>query len=302
MKNSEIDEYQKLKFYNDLDDKKKLITDFEYKLKKADKDFAEQLYFINSSKTIDGFKILSVRKINEEYKKPVLVKTELKADGQNKGINTKYTHYMINLMTSDFKNIIQLKYNEYIQNNFRPDSCVLTAIINKYYDRFNKRKSNGKRHYHELTYDYLCEILELENKPDNIGCTIERAIEKFFSRFEFTGIYIYDSYMKLDTKFIANPNNKDLATMRVMVKDGHMYELTDNISRLKQVSSDDEETKQEIYVNSKYNIMDFKSEIKEYFAETESDILKILKEEAPKENVKEIKIIYKPCIKNLLFK
>jgi len=68
-----------------------------------------------------------------------------------------------------------------------------------------------------------------------MSCSINTAIDKFFKRFEFTGIYVYDSYMKLDTKFIANPNNKDLSTMRVMVKDGHMYELTDNIAQLKQV-------------------------------------------------------------------
>lgn len=301
MKNGLIEKFQTKRFYNDIDDTRVFINLFVQALQKVDKDIGEQIHYIGESKSIDGFKINSVRKINDTNKKPVLVKTELKADGQNKGINTKYTHYMINLMTSDFKNIIQLNYNEYIQKNFRPDSCVLTAIINKYYDRFNKKKSNGKRCYKELTYDYLCEILELENKPDNIGCTIERAIEKFFSRFEFTGIYVYDSYMKLDTKFIANPNNKDLATMRVMVKDGHMYELTDNIPKLKQVSSN-EEIQQEIYVNSKYNIMDFKNETQEYFAETESDILKILKEEAPKEKVKQMKIICRPCIKKLLFK
>lgn len=301
LKDSFINQFQIQKFYNDLDDEQKDIDNVVNQVKNSDDDYHRAISRIQESDDIVGFKILSVRKINDTYKKPILVKTELKADGQNKGINTKYTHYMINLMTSDFKNIIQLKYNEYIQNNFRPDSCVLTAIINKYYEKFNKRKSNGKRCYKELTYDYLCEILELENKPDNIGCTIERAIEKFFSRFEFTGIYVYDSYMKLDTKFIANPNNKDLATMRVMVKDGHLYELTDNIPRLKQVSSN-EEIQQEIYVNSKYNIMDFKNETKEYFADTESDILKILKEEAPKEKVKQMKIICRPCIKKLLFK
>jgi len=48
--------------------------------------------------------------------------------------------------------------------------------------------------------------------------------------------------------------------------------------------------------------MDFKNETKEYFADTESDILKILKEEAPKEKVKQMKIICRPCIKKLLFK
>ena len=189
LKDSFINEYQRQKFYNDLDDKKKFIETFVNHVKNVDDDLEREISRIEESDDIVGFKILSVRKINEEYKKPVLVKIELKADGYNKGINTKYTHYMINLMTSDLKNIIQLNYNEYIQNNFRPNSCVLTAIINKYYDRFNRKKSNGKRHYKELTYDYLCEILELENKPDNIGCTIERAIEKFFKRFEFTGIY-----------------------------------------------------------------------------------------------------------------
>ncbi len=302
LKDTIINQYQRQNFYNDMDDEKQIINTFANSVKDSDVEYERAISRIQESDEIAGFKVLSVRKINDTYKKPIIVKTELKADTQNKGINTKYTHYMINLMTSDFKNIIQLNYNEYIQNNFRPNSCVLTAIINKYYDRFNKTRTNGKRYYKELTYDYLCELLELDNKPDNIGCTIERAIEKFFKRYEFTGIYVYDSYMKLDTKFIANPKNKDLATMRVMVKDGHMYELTDNIPRLKQVSSDNEETQQEIYVNSKYNIMNFKDDVKEYFAETESDIIKILKEEAPKENVKEMKIICRPCIKKLLFK
>lgn len=302
LKNNLIGEYEVSRFYNVKDDGKPIIDKFVKLMSDNDEDLKVSINRIEISKDITGFKIVSIKNMNQQYKKPNLVNDELKEDDANKAVNTKYTNYMIDMMSSDLKNIVKLNYNQYIQENFRPNSCVLTAIINKYYDRFNKRKPNGSRIYKELTYDYLCEVLDLESKPDNIGCSIERAVEKFFKRFEFTGIYVYDSFMNLEFSHISNPKNKDLSTMRVLVKDGHLYELNDNINKLKQITNGSDDEKQEIIVNNKYNIMTFKNEMKEFFAETETEIIRILKEEVPKEEVKEIKIICQVSLKEILFK
>ena len=63
--------------------------------------------------------------------------------------------------------------------------------------------------------------------------------------------------------------------MRVVGKEGHLYELNENIYNKQEIDD---------------NIMAFKNTMKDYFAETESNIIKISKD------VQEMKII---CIKIL---
>lgn len=298
--NKLVKDYIRGKFYNDEDDGQEFIQKFVKLIKDNNEDAKETIDLIQASEIILGFKIISVIKLKNKYKKPNHIKAELKDDANHKAINTKYTNYMINLMSSDIKDLIKLDYNEYIQNNYRPNSCVLTAIINKYYDRFNYIKSDGRRAYKELTYDYLCELLDLESKPSDIGCTVERAIEYFFKVYDFTGIYVYDSYLNLIHKHISNPKNKNLSTMRVMIKDSHLYELNDKIESLKHTTQKVDE-KQELIIGNKYNIMNFNNELTEYFVETEKDIIKLLKDEVPKKEIKDMKILCQCNLKHLLF-
>lgn len=68
-----------------------------------------------------------------------------------------------------------------MKKNFRPHSCLLTAIINKYYDRFNGIKADGKRRYKELTYSYLCELFEIPNNSSHNAVSLETVIEKFLN-------------------------------------------------------------------------------------------------------------------------
>ena len=50
----------------------------------------------------------------------------------------------------------------YLSKHFKPDSCMLTAIIEQYYEPFRKRKSDGKRMFKEdITYEYLCDLFNL---------------------------------------------------------------------------------------------------------------------------------------------
>jgi hypothetical protein len=77
----------------------------------------------------------------------------------NVGINSKFTKYEINEKAEDFKDLIKIKYNKYLKYNLRRNACFLTSIINKFYDKFSKVKSDGKRVYKDdLTYEYLVKI------------------------------------------------------------------------------------------------------------------------------------------------
>ena len=60
---------------------------------------------------------------------------------------------------------------------------MLTSIIETYYEPFQQKKSNGKRCFKEnITYEYLCDLMQIECTDDNIGCTIKKALV-FFKNF-----------------------------------------------------------------------------------------------------------------------
>ena len=67
-------------------------------------------------------------------------------------------------------------------------------------------KKSAQRKYKELTYDYLIELLGIENRPNNNSLSIEKAVNGFFNKFAFTGLYIYSPYMELLYKH--EPANK----------------------------------------------------------------------------------------------
>ena len=57
-----------------------------------------------------------------------------------------------------------------------------------YGTQFQKTKRDGKRRYKDLTYEYLCELIGLDNKEGDIGCSVRKAgggvkfvsVRKFF--------------------------------------------------------------------------------------------------------------------------
>ncbi len=192
-----------------------------------------------------------------------------------------------------------MEHCDYIKENFRPQSCLLTAIINKFYNRFNKIKSDGFRRNKELTYDYLCELLEIPNKPSQNGVTLQVAIDKFFKKFNFTGLYVYDYYMKLIYKHEADDD--DRCVLRIMYKDQHVYELNDNLKSLEQKVNYDDDERDSLIVSSKYNILEKNSEAKEVFCDDMDSILNEIKETSKNEKINQLKIISSFDITKILF-
>ena len=222
---------------------------------------------LGASISIDGLIITSLSPFKTPvFKKVDLLKLKYRDDNGDKKINNKYTKYDVNKDAKNFNELFVVELNEYLKKNFRPRCCLLTALINAYYDRFNRKKSDGKRRNKELTYEYLCEVLEVENQPSDIGVDIYTVIEKFIKTYKFLSFYVYDAYTNLLVSHVAE-DSKDSVSLRILLKDGHVYQLNNDLKSLQQLSNVSEFN--EIIVNDKYNLMDFekqKADVKFFYS------------------------------------
>lgn len=285
---STINHYQIDRFYNVHDDDVEIIRDFIILISNASEEVNKMLKPIISG-DIDGFKISNLVPYNENYQQPDFINIEYRDDAENKAIHSKYTKYIANLNANKLKDLINFQYNEYVQKNFRPKCCLLTAIVNKYYNKFNKVKSDGKRAYKELTYDYLCEILEVKNQPNNIGVSIKTVVEKFFKRFSFAGLSVYSPFMKLiyrhDPQDITNS-----IVLKIMVHGSHVYELNDNTKTIDQIDTEADERK-DLYVSDKYSIQTPQEKTKTYFLDNQKDLFEKIKHHCKEKDVETVKFV-----------
>jgi len=99
------------------------------------------------------------------------VKTEEKNNDAIQGYCCKYLYKDLSEEDNKYEN------HPYLKKHYKKNSCLLTAIIEAYYETFTKKKSDGKRMYKEdITYEYLCELFGLECTEDNIGCRLQTAL------------------------------------------------------------------------------------------------------------------------------
>jgi len=303
-----INQFNVRHFYNVDDDGVELINNVVRDIQVfMTPEQVEQFQMIGGSKNIEGFYIKSSVAIQQVQGGYIWNKTALKEDSTNLTINNKYIKYIANLEAKSFKDLLVLEYNNYLKTNFRPNSCVLTVLINKFYDRFNTIKSDGKRAYKELTYEYLAELLEIDLKPSDNSCDLQTVIDKFINRFKFAGLFVYNCYMQLLYKSVPETNNPII--LKVMMKDNHIYQLNDNLKSLEQRVNYEDDERDSLKVNNKYHIKDTKPKTeeeiiknKEIFIESQEDIIiNITKEMKLNDKLESLKIITMCDLTSLLF-
>ena len=280
-----------------------LFRKFKEYVMKNDENIEQMIKKIEQSNEIMMFIINKKEEKINNYVIPKFLEMNLRKDNNNLCVSSKYTSYRANLEASTFKDLIELDHNEYIKKNFRPNSCLYTCIINKFYDRFNRKDKNGFRRNKELTYDFLLNLLKKENKPDDNECSINEMVDKFFKKYNFIGLYVYDSFMKCI--FVHRPIDKDCVILRIMIKNGHCYELNNNLKSLEQLVNYEDDERKCLKTNSKYHIMKPKKMIKEVYCFTIDNILESIKN-AIKENslenpIESVKIISQEDLNNVLF-
>ena len=153
----------------------------------------------------------------------------------NNKVYSKYISYMINNDAKNFNELFVEKRNEYIKENFKNNSCFINAIIENYKEAFDAKKPDGRRKYKELTYDYLLNILDIENnREDNIGLSISRAVDKFFSKFNLgLDVISQDDILLYTYRPEKLNNNIKPQIMRIMITNNcHIILLNDQIKVL----------------------------------------------------------------------
>ena len=202
---------------------------------RRDDRFNETVKYIQQAvKDINALHLLSyidavyIYKLKEVKKvKSINVKTEKKFN--NNILNSVYNNYLY----YDIKNNNEYENNEYLKHNFKHNSCLLTVIIDTYYNQFNKKKSDGKRMFkNDITYEYLCDLLELEYKDSNIGCTIEESL-KFFQKFNL-GLKVFDNFCNLIYDYTPSKMNYNIkpSTLYLITINSHVFRLKDDIKSL----------------------------------------------------------------------
>ena len=93
-----------------------------------------------------------------------------------------------------------------------------------------KKMSKGYRKQKELNYKHLSNILGIQyNEEGDMGLTIRQSL-KFFEKYKYE-LEVYDCFM--NKIFSYNPNvSYRVKTLKIMIKDEHIYELNDNIPSL----------------------------------------------------------------------
>jgi hypothetical protein len=239
---------------------------------------------------VEGFYCTTIEKKKAIQSKPNFLARKLKDDVQQKAINSKYTRYEINNVAVSFEDLITIDHCDYVKNNFHKNCCFLTAIIDTFYNVFEFRKSDGKRKHKELTYKQLCSLLNIEYKESDIACCVEDVIP-FFTRFKF-GLYVYDIYMNKIYAYKPKSKGDSNKSLRVILKDNHVYRLNFNLKSLEQISVIDlEDASTNLKVAPYYYTKALEPHDFAYLVDTVEDIFKCIQKHSDSKKELHIKLI-----------
>jgi hypothetical protein len=95
----------------------------------------------------------------------------------------------------------------------------------------------------------LCKLLNIEDKEDNIGASINDVMP-FFEKYKL-GFVVYNQYMKEVHEYKPDKKPTNYQVLKILIKDSHVFELTDKLLSLKKIN-----ISENIKVSNKYYIND----------------------------------------------
>ena len=154
----------------------------------------------------------------------------LNADNDNKRMFSQFIEYDINTKADSFGDLFNVKLSDYVISNFKANSCFLTAIVNHFKPSFDQLKK-GVRQHCQLTYESLCNLLQIEDNKQDIGLSIKQSM-KFFEKYRFSlmVINVFGQVLFYYRPDKLNQNHKT-TFMRMIVHYNHCYPIIDNIHK-----------------------------------------------------------------------
>lgn len=150
------------------------------------------------------------------------------ATAEKKAINSKYTEYEMNLKAETFADFIVSPHCNYVQKNYIPECCAVTALLDRYYEAFQKNKKS----YTPISYDSIIKLLELEKVDGAYPCTINQSM-KFFEKYRL-GCKFFNAKMELIHEYIPEKQNHQIKLVfYCILSNNHWYIINENIDSLK---------------------------------------------------------------------
>ena len=97
----------------------------------------------------------------------------------NNVIYSKFINYVCDEQAATFGELFKKsEQSPYVISNNKANSCYINLIVDTYHEQFKKMVIK-KKYSHELTYDYLCNMLNIVNTESDLGLSILES-EVFF--------------------------------------------------------------------------------------------------------------------------
>lgn len=183
------------------------------------------------------------------------IQAKLHAEINNKAIHSKFINYQLNPDAKDFGSI----FGSGPQINKTANSCFINAILNTFQSAFNKKKSDGRRMFKELTFESLMDMFQIDHKTDNIGLSIHKSLQ-FFEKFRL-GLDVIDTFETIVFQYRPEKLNEQInpQVLRILVHNNHCYQLNENITSFAQIKEkltvEDDEFHEKMIVSDKYHLI-----------------------------------------------
>jgi len=212
----------------------------------------------------------------------------------NNAICYKHIDYVVNKEAKTFADIFTfVEANENIESNLKSNSCYFNIIISTYKESMERVMKNGKRAYRDLTPEYLCQIMEVENKDQDLGLSI-RASLKFFQKFHL-GLVVVNIYDDVIFKYVPEIkyNNINPHTLYVLVYNSHCYRLNSHENsfvhklNLKNVVDEEKETYENLKnkLSTNFFFRNFDKEIHNIFINNLDDCIQHIQDNEKADNI-----------------
>ena len=298
----------------DLDDEfyKKMVEDAKKEDEENKKLFDRYNDFMNIISGFEGFDTfkINLQKAGSSYGEILIIMTDLKIDtAQNSVLNYATEEAMDDSLachtlslkeyTKIPKGLEMIFESEYVRDNYRPQSCWLTLLLNLF-----KTTIESKYKKANLTYESLHEILAPKrtlNQAKNGYCFDE--VVNFFKLWKIA-LYMFDANMNIEKFYEPEARNKNLnkTVIYVVFSDKHIYHLNHNLKRLEQKLEEKLLSRTEIcsIPSSKYNLMERDEDIKARMVNSFEELIAIIDLETEE---KDLHILYNhPSCYDLFYK
>lgn len=279
---------------------------------KTDRDIKN--FFSNASREITLIIIKNASESKEETKEYQPLDDYLFNDNDNSKIYNKFIHYNLNKQASTFSEMFNIELNKYTQDNYKANSCYFNIIVDTYHDEFEKVKKDGKRFFKPLTYESLCELIDIKFQNQDLGLSIRQSV-KFFEKYHLS-LIVVNVYGHILFSYRPEKRNQVITpqTLSILEHNNHCYKLDTNLSyklrNLREKNGDLEEWDEieQLQVSNKYHIRKESKNEKVYMINNINECVKYINdydddesEEEEKEEFKYIKFITNRDLTEFLF-